>query len=120
MATDPELPLSSKMWATVDASGRVESLSPAWGDLLGIPLEEMRSSLLHRMFHPDDRARIRRALRILSRGQSVPPLEVRCRRRDGVCVRIALRMAVLFLDRVYVVAGREIPRVRPRRAEEGS
>jgi PAS domain S-box-containing protein len=70
------------IWAA-DSEGRIESMNPAFEDLIGRPHASMIGRHFAELIHPDDRPRAFESFAATLGGESVPPYELRVRGASG-------------------------------------
>jgi PAS domain S-box-containing protein len=107
--------LTPELLFTTDGDLRLCRLNPAWHSVMGYVPETLIGRPLPELLDADDRARLETALEALSRGASVPPFDVRCRRADGLWSTLSVTAAAA--QEGYYMAAREVSQ---RRAEQAA
>lgn len=99
--------LTLDLLCTIDASGRLLDLNPAWEQTLGYSREELRGQVLKNLIHPDDLAVATSALQNLT-GEKAGRFESRCRHKDGSYRWLAWVVVTSTLDQLLYAAARDI------------
>ncbi|MFT3890955.1 MAG: ATP-binding protein [Anaerolineales bacterium] len=99
--------LTLDLLCTVDASGRLQDLNPAWEQTLGHSVDELRGQMLVNLIHPDDLNGATTALRRVA-NQKTGHLECRCLHQDGNYRWLAWSFVFSTEDQLLYAAARDI------------
>ena len=96
--------------AASTADHRLVWTNPAWYPLLGWTEEELQAGSYHRLVHPDDLPRLKRAEAALleGRGGERPEIELRLRGRDGAYRWVAFSASHSPTDGLVFVSGKDV------------
>lgn len=108
---------SLELMATADTSGYFQHLNPAWTQVLGYSLEELKSRPFLDFVHPDDIASTNQEVAKVFGGAEVFHFENRYRRKDGSYCWLAWSGGVSAEDNMIFCCARDIS-VQKRLAEE--
>jgi PAS domain S-box-containing protein len=107
--------LSPDLLCTVNSTGRIQDLNPAWDMTLGYAREELKGRLLSNLVHPDDWTATQSMLQqILEQGSG--RFENRCRHKRGHYRWLAWVVVSSSQDQLLYAAARDI--TERRLAEE--
>ena len=107
--------LTLDLLCTVDSSGRLLDLNPAWEKTLGHGVEELRGYLLTNLIHPDDLGVATAALQQVTTKKE-GRFESRCLHKNGEYRWLAWVVVFSFQDQLLYAAARDI--TERRGAEE--
>jgi len=82
-SADQHLRLSRDLLLVANLSGRIETVSPSWTDVLGWSEGDLVGSLFADLLHPDDLETTRRGVSRLAKGLPTIRADNRYRHRDG-------------------------------------
>jgi PAS domain S-box-containing protein len=95
------------MLCTLDVSGRLLDLNPAWEQTLGYTREELHGKLLTNLIHPDDLAATTVAIQRVIK-ETTGRFESRCRHKDDSYRWLAWVVVFAPQDQLLYVAARDI------------
>jgi len=107
--------LTPDMLCTVNASGRLLDLNPAWEHTLGYTRDELKGHLLTNLIHPDDHEITTAALQHVT-NEAVGRFESRLRHKDGHYRWLAWVVVVSSQEQLLYAAARDV--TERRYAEE--
>jgi len=99
--------LSLDLLATVNASGQLLDLNPAWEQTLGYSRDELRGQLLTNLVHPEDLDIITVALQRVT-NETAARFECRCRHKDGHYRWLAWAAVLSAQNQLLYMAARDI------------
>ncbi len=99
---------SDELLGIVGFDGRLVAHNSAWGKILDLPRETPQAPDFLALIHHADLEKMLGALHKAAFGEAGPPVEVRCRRRDGTECWISWRVAAAAGGRRCRVAGRDV------------
>ncbi|HTV79199.1 MAG TPA: response regulator [Steroidobacteraceae bacterium] len=102
--------LSRDLFAVLDKRGMFGAANPSWWRVLGLREEQLLGTSMRDLVHDQDAATFDAMLQALQHDHPIDHVEMRMRRRDGVC-RWIFWTAVPQADEVYAV-GRDITDVK--------
>src|SRR5438034_10899375 len=86
--------VSGEVLCVINPEGLIQRASPAWTDALGFTPEELVSTSLPDLVHPDDRAEMLSGFeKLLKEGTGTITFECRLRRKDGSYCRLLWKAA---------------------------
>ena len=99
--------LSLDLLCTIDPSGRLLDLNPAWESILGYSRDELRGQLLISLVHPDDVAATTAALQRVTNNQAAR-FESRYRHTDGQYRWLAWVAVLSAQEKLLYAAARDV------------
>jgi len=99
--------LTLDLLCTINASGYLLDLNPAWEQTLGYRREELRGQILKNLIHPDDLGITTSALQRVT-GEKTGHFESRCRQKDGSYRWLAWVVVASPLDELLYAAARDM------------
>jgi rsbT co-antagonist protein RsbR len=109
---------SLELMATADTNGYFRHLNPAWEEVLGYSLEELKSRPFLDFVHPDDIERTNKEVAKLFSGVEVFHFENRYRRKDGSYCWMAWAGSVSAEDQMIFCCARDISAQKQLAAEK--
>jgi len=107
--------LTLDLLCTMDSSGRLRDLNPAWERVLGYARADLKGQLLVNFIHPDDLGPTTSALQQVTH-EARGSFENRCRHRDGEYRWLAWVIVVSTQDQLLYAVARDV--TERRLAEE--
>lgn len=99
--------LTLDLLCTIDSSGRLQDLNPAWEQTLGYTVDELRGQMLVNLIYPEDLSGATTALRRVA-NQKTGRLECRCLHKDGNYSWLAWAFVLSPHDQLLYAAARDV------------
>ncbi len=103
--------LTLDLLCTIDASGHLLDLNPAWEQTLGYSREELRGDLLTNVVHPDDQEIISSTIQSMT-SETAGRFEIRCRHKNGSYRWLAWVVVLSNVDQLMYAAARDMTQRR--------
>jgi PAS domain S-box-containing protein len=103
--------LTLDVLCTIDATGHLLDLNPAWEQTLGYSRDELRGHLLTSIVHPDDQRTINSTLPNVT-SEIAGRFEIRCRHKNGSYRWLAWVVVLSNADQLLYAAARHVTQRR--------